>query len=156
MVVEPKLHFNSCVRKHVVHFKFVKHYTILLTSVLSFLQICCIRGAHMLKETWTLSWGLRRQLSLSVVCGGLLLFGRPDHTHTLVSAPGLLLVIWAVSGWGSRLYSLVGGTAPRSGDNYTVYCLPGQTHSTLTVHSFIIAKSDIVMMNVMLCCLLNC
>lgn len=42
-----------------------------------------------------------------------------------------MCLIWALSGWGSRLYSLVGGIAPCSGDNYTVYCLPWGAHWTL-------------------------
>lgn len=41
-----------------------------------------------------------------------------------------LFWIRALSGWGSRLYSLVGGIA-RSGDNYTVYCLPWGAHCAL-------------------------
>lgn len=40
-------------------------------------------------------------------------------------------LIWALSGWGSRLYSLVGGIAACSGDNYTVYCLPWGVRWTL-------------------------
>ncbi len=34
-----------------------------------------------------------------------------------------------LTGWGSRLYSLVGGIKPCSGDNYTVYCLPCCTNN---------------------------
>lgn len=42
---------------------------------------------------------------------------------------------WALTGWGSRLYSLVAGIAPCSGDNYTVYCLPWGGHWTPTTSS---------------------
>lgn len=43
----------------------------------------------------------------------------------------LVCLTWVLSGWGSRLYSLVGGTAPCWGDNYTVYCLPWGAHWTI-------------------------
>lgn len=43
--------------------------------------------------------------------------------------------IWALTGWGSRLYSLVAGIAPCSGDNYTVYCLPWGGHYSPTTSS---------------------
>lgn len=62
-----------------------------------------------------------------------ILFARAEKNSVSCSRTGELVVrlIWALSGWGSRLYSLVGGIAPCSGDNYTVYCLPWGAHWTL-------------------------
>lgn len=49
---------------------------------------------------------------------------------------------WTLPGWGSRLYSLVGGTPPFIGDNYTVYCLPwGARYSLVELCQNLSARS---------------
>lgn len=63
-----------------------------------------------------------------------------DTWCSLTGEHGVCL-IWTQSEWGSRLYSLVGGTAPCSGDNYTVYCLPwGAPWTLVNIQPTSIAK----------------
>lgn len=117
-----------------------------------------IQLIHILSFTEVLHWGTHRWRSHEHCPGG---WGDSSasvsHRHPQRTHPSLQpssrhsgaqsrhthprsRTIWALSGWGSRLYSLVGGTAPCSGDNYTVYCLPGQTHSTLKIQRLIGVK----------------
>lgn len=101
-------------------------------------------GNHAVQSKHTLAAINRIHCDKHCVFSPLLLLEQVNAVSCcLTQRERVVCLIWALSGWGSRLYSLVGGTAPCSGDNYTVYCLPWGAPWTLLNGATLKAKDHI-------------